>query len=250
MPPVRAGRPVLFGIQAGFLPSLYAQLTCHFITGEATVGENDVEFGLHFGLREFTPVDSVFRGYSYCQSYSGRSYNPPAVPRYAAVAATALGAVPLAVIGVYLGSAATHEVVWVGSMWMLFLAFVCQVGTWSIFLLDLCQGEDIACSMGPGAWTSGISSVAWFVLSMEMKVNSPLYEPVRAEGTVAIEKESPFVSGARRMWQRIKGENAPSLSRTAMSKRKASRAAVKKAKERPRRGEVEMSSQYRPPEIV
>ena len=48
-------------MQSGLLPSLYAQLTCHFITGDAAVGENEVEFGLYFGL-------AFFRGYSYCQS--------------------------------------------------------------------------------------------------------------------------------------------------------------------------------------
>ena len=34
--------------------------------------------------------------------------------------------------------------------------------------------------MGPGAWTSGIISLALFLLSMEMKINSPLYEPVHS----------------------------------------------------------------------
>jgi hypothetical protein len=60
-----------------------------------------------------------------------------------------------------------------------FFGYVCQVGALSIFLLDLCQ-ENIACVMVPGAWISGISSLAWFLLSMEMKINSPLYEPVHS----------------------------------------------------------------------
>ena len=32
----------------------------------------------------------------------------------------------------------------------------------------------IACSMGPGAWATVISSLAWFALSIEMKLNSAL----------------------------------------------------------------------------
>ena len=92
---------VLFGIQVGLLPSLYAQLTCHFITGDATVGEDDVAFGLYFGLQKFTPIDSAFQGYIYCQSYDSEdNYNPPMVPRFAGVAATIFGAIPLIVIGV------------------------------------------------------------------------------------------------------------------------------------------------------
>merc|ERR1712194_1004319 len=99
------------------------------------------------------------------------------------------------------------------------------------------MGEDIACAMGPGAWTSGISSLAWFLLSMEMKINSPLYEPVHSEGVLVIVKDSPLISGAKRLWQRLKGEDStPSLSRTAMKQQKVSRTALKKSKERFRKG--------------
>ena len=65
-----------------------------------------------------------------------------------------------------------------------------------------------------------------------------------------IEKDSPCISGAKRLWQSLKGEDTtPSLSRTAMKQQKVSRTALKKTKERFRKGELEMS-QYRPPEIV
>lgn len=232
---------LLFGIQAGLLPSLYAQLTCHFISVDAAVGRDGVEFGLYFGLQKFTPIDSAFQGYSYCQSYDSEyNYNPPMIPRVAGVAATIFGTIPLIVIGVYLRFSMTHRILWIGSMFMLYMGFVCQISTLSIFLLDLCR-DGIDCSMGPGAWTSGISSIAWFILSIEMKLNSPLYQPVKSsEGVVVIEKDRPFISRIKKVRQRFNGKTkVPSLSRTAR----------RVQKERIEKGETEMS-RYRAPGIV
>jgi len=234
---------VLFAIQAGVLPSFYALMTCQFITGPVPVGEDDVEFELYFGLQQFSPIDSAFQGYPYCEPYDRiYSYSPPTIPQIAGISAIVFGTIPLIVIGVYLSFALTHEKLWIGSMWMLYVAFLCQIGTLSIFLLDLCQ-EQITCSMGTGAWSSAISSIAWFVMSIEMKLNSPLYHAVKNdEDVVVIKKDSPFISWVKKTWRTFKGEKktVPSLSRTAMKKQKGR---IGKG------GTTEMTA-YRPPGIV
>jgi len=231
---------VVIGILAGLFPSLYVQSTCHFITGDVAVGDDEVEFGLYYGLHKFTPIDSAFQGYSYCQDYDANyNYNPPMVPRLAGVAATIFGTIPLIVIGVQIQYSMTHKILWIGSMWMLYIGFVCQISTLSIFLLDLCA-DGIQCSMGPGAWASEVSSLTWFLLSIEMKINSPLIQPVQSNGVVVIEKDSLIVLRMKKLWRRIHGEGkAPSLSRTAM----------KMQKDRIGKGETELGH-YRPPEMV
>lgn len=233
---------VAFGVIAGLLPSLYVQTTCHFITGEVEAAEEvEVDYYLYYGLHKFTPIDAEsVHGYGQCLRYDSHySYNPPIAPQSAGFAATILGTIPLIVIGVYLSFSVTHKTLWLGSMWMLYIGFLCQLSTLSIFLLDLCQGG-IECAMGPGAKATILSSISWFVLSIEMKINSPLIQPFNWNGVVLLEKESPYITQMKKNWLWIKGNAAaPSLSRTAR----------KRQKERIRKGAAE-SARYRAPEIV
>ena len=120
-------------------------------------------------------------------------------------------------------------------MWMLYFASICQISTLSIFFLDLCQ-DGIACSMGPGAWATLVSSLCWFALSIEMKSNSALTHPVTSEGVVVIERESTCTSWLKKNWNSATGE--PSLSRTAMKMQKR----VRKTGSEPGR--------YRPPVVT
>jgi len=219
-------------------------MTCHFVSGEAFVGgakRDDVEFELYYGLYKFAPIDSAFQGHTFCQPYNSKyNYDPPIIPRVAGIVATIFGTMPLIVIGAYIQFSMTHKVLWIGSMWMLYLGSILQLSTMSIFLADLCQQDGIECSMGPGAWVTCVCSLTWFVLSMEMKINSPLIQPVKSDGVVVIEKESTFKSKLKRLWQRMIGEHAaPSLSRTAM----------KMQKDRIGKGDAELG-RYRAPNIV
>lgn len=120
-------------------------------------------------------------------------------------------------------------------MWMLYFGSICQISTLSIFLLDLCQ-DGITCSMGPGAWSTVVSSLAWFALSIEMKLNSALALPVKSQGVVVIERESTFTSWLKKYWNSAIGE--PSLSRTAM-----------KMQKRVRKGGSE-PGRYKPPVVI
>ncbi len=225
---------------AGLLPSLYVQMTCHFVTGEVAE-EDEVDYYLYYGLHKYTPIDAEsVHGYGQCLRYDSHySYNPPIAPQSAGFVATILGAIPLIIIGVYLFFSVTHKTLWLGSTWMLYLGFLCQLSTLSIFLLDMCQ-DGIECAMGPGAKATILSSISWFVLSIEMKMNSPLIQPFNWNGVVLLEKESPYTTQMKKFWLRIKGNaDAPSLSRTAR----------KRQKERIRKVAAE-SARYRAPEIV
>ena len=122
---------------------------------------------------------------------------------------------------------------------MLYLGCLCQLSTLSIFFLDLCK-DGIECAMGPGAKATILSSISWFVLSIEMKINSPLIQPFNWNGGVLLEKESPYTTQMKKFWLWVKGDSAaPSLSRTAR----------KRQKEKIRKGATE-SARYRAPEIV
>ena len=125
---------------AGLLPSLYVQMTCHFVTGEVAE-EDEVDYYLYYGLHKYTPIDAEsVHGYGQCLRYDSHySYNPPIAPQSAGFVATILGAIPLIIIGVYLFFSVTHKTLWLGSTWMLYLGFLCQLSTLSIFLLDLCH---------------------------------------------------------------------------------------------------------------
>jgi hypothetical protein len=213
-------------------------MTCHFITGNS-VDDDELGYILNFGLQEFTPIDSSFQGYKYCLEYDSKyNYNPPLAPRAAGIAAIIFGSIPLIVVGVYLLFSVTHKILWNTSMWMLYFGSICQISTLSIFLLDLCQ-EDVYCSMGPGAWATIISSLSWFALSIEMKLNSALVQPVKTDGVVVIEKQSTMTSWWKKIWLSALGETiVPSLSRTAM-----------KMQKRVRKGGMETNS-YIPPKAV
>ena len=211
----------IFGLLLGLIPSLYVVTTCHFITGNVHVGKDEIDFGLYYGLNEFSPVDSAFSGYTYCQGYdSSYGFNPPIMPRAFGIASLIIGMVAVIVIGVYLRFQMTDEFFWEGSKWLLGLGFILQLSTLSMFFVDLCE-DGVECSFGPGAWATMISSISWLILSIEMKVNSPLIQPVQSEGTIVMEKDSFFVTRMTKMWYRITGKNtAPSLSRTAMKMQK------------------------------
>jgi hypothetical protein len=227
---------VVVGVLAGLFPSLYAQWTCHFVTG-GNIDDDELTFILNFGLQEFTPIDSSVQGYTYyCLDYDSKyNYKAPIVPRVAGIVAIVLGTIALMVIAVFLLVSITHRILWTTSMWMLYVGSICQISTLSIFLLDICQ-DDIACSMGPGAWATVVSSLSWFVLSLEMKANSALAQPVKSDGVVVIERQTALTSWVKKVWNSAIGE--PSLSRTAMMRQKR----VRKGGSEPGR--------YKPPVVI
>jgi hypothetical protein len=219
----------IVGILLGFFPSLYAQITCHFVTGGTLIGDDGVEIEAHYGLWQYTPIDSSFQGLSYCQNYDyGYISSYPIIPRLAGLVAFTCGTIPLMVIWVYLHLQMTHEICWTWSIKMLLIACGCQVSTFLMFAMGVCSGNE--CSLGPGGKASVISASAWLVLAIEMKRNSPICPTVirPGRGVVVIQKESTnYLSEAMKQWRKLAGQGSgedawdavPSLSRAAMKKK-------------------------------
>lgn len=188
-----------------------------------------MEFDLHYGLWKYTPVDSAFQGYSYCSNYDDQYItSSPVVPRIAGLAGLLFGTLPLITIWTYISFSVVSDACWTSSMWMLLLGCMCQAGTFLIFLLRSCRDNE--CGMGPGAWASVISTLAWLILAIEMKLNSPLcaHIPKTGPGVVLIEKKQSYARAIKRevdqLFHKLNGtrsrewENVPSLSKCAMKK--------------------------------
>ena len=59
----------LVALLVALLGSFWVQSSCHFVSTTVEVGQNAQTFELHYGLWQYTPYDSAFRGYSYCSRY-------------------------------------------------------------------------------------------------------------------------------------------------------------------------------------
>ncbi|MGV2388345.1 MAG UNVERIFIED_CONTAM: hypothetical protein LVR29_08550 [Microcystis novacekii LVE1205-3] len=93
----------LLGILLAFLGSFYVQSTCHFANSTVAVGASQEIFVLHYGLWKYTPIDSVFQGYSYCANYDDEYTNDtPVIPRIAGVGGIVSGTYALFVLWFYL----------------------------------------------------------------------------------------------------------------------------------------------------
>ena len=163
----------LLGLAFGFLGSFYVQSSCHFLTASVSVGDNSGEFDLHYGMWKYTPLSSVFRGYSYCYKYDVQyANNTPHIPRIAGLAALLCGAYSLGVLWVYLVLGRTNSGHWNRAIYASILAGVFQALTMLFFASIVCRQNH--CSIGPGAAVSIVSTVTWFFLAFEMHYNTPL----------------------------------------------------------------------------
>ena len=79
------------------------------------------------------------------------------MPRAFGIGSLIIGMIAVIVIGIYLRFNMTDEYFWVGSMWLLGLGFILQLGTLSMFFVDLCE-DGVECSFGPGAWATSPSN--------------------------------------------------------------------------------------------
>jgi len=163
----------LIGIIGGFFGSIFVQFSCNFASALVTVGQYDNSFKIHLGLWKYTPIDSVFQGYSYCWPYD-ESYtsSAPTLARISGLFALVSGSFSLAVLWVYLVLGITNEFFWSTAVKVLILTGVCQILTFTFFIDNICS-EDI-CFLGPGAIISSISTIVWFLLAYEMYRNAPV----------------------------------------------------------------------------
>jgi len=187
----------LLGIIAGFFGSIYVQFTCFFVSSTVRIGGNDQEFDLHYGLWKYSPIDSVFEGYTYCYSYEDDDWsNPsPSVARICGLIALVSGTLALTVLWTYLIVGTTRGPLWRMSVRLLLIAAICQSCTLLLFLGENCLTN--GCSIGPGAGVSIVVTFVWMIVAYEMHHNSPLSAVIRS--MLGEDEYGPF-SKAKRWW--------------------------------------------------
>lgn len=128
---------------------------------------------MHLGLWTYSPIDSVFQGYSYCwpydDSYTSRE---PVFPRITGLTAMISGSIALCVLWVYLILGVTNDFFWTGAVKAFTFTGICQLFTFSFFLDSVCS--EATCYFGPGAFICLVCSIIWFILAYEMHNNAPV----------------------------------------------------------------------------
>ena len=155
----------LIGLVGGLFGSIYVQGCCHFVTV-------DVGLPLHFGLWQYSPMDSAFQGFTYCYRYdSDYTHDSPTFARLAGLTALLAGAFSMSVLWVYLLFGRTSSDLWMWAVRFLVMATSLQALTFSFFANDVCRRN--SCSIGPGSIVSLVSTLSWALVAYEMKDNSP-----------------------------------------------------------------------------
>ena len=156
----------LIGLVGGLFGSIYVQACCHFVTV-------DVGIPLHFGLWQYSPMDSAFQGFTYCYRYdSDYTHDSPTFARLAGLTALLAGAFSMSVLWVYLMFGRTSSDLWKWAVRFLVVAASLQALTLSLFANDVCRRN--SCSIGPGSIVSLVSTLSWALVAYEMKDNSPV----------------------------------------------------------------------------
>jgi hypothetical protein len=162
----------MLGVVAGFFGSVFVSATCSFISTQVYVGMNGTPFQLHFGMWQYSPIDSVFENYSYCYGYdTDYEAYPPWIPRISALIGLMSGGFGLAVLWRYLLKGITTEKHWKWAVRALLVAGTCQALTFWFFTESVCAEQ--TCTMGPGAIVSLVSLCTWLLVAYEMHHNAP-----------------------------------------------------------------------------
>ena len=155
----------LIGFVGGLLGSIYVQLGCHFVTV-------DVGLSLHFGLWQYSPMDSALQGFTYCYPYDEEyTHDSPTFARIFGLIALISGLFSLSVLWVYLLLGRTSNGLWKWAVRFLVVAASFQALTFSFFADAVCRRN--SCSFGPGSIVSLISTLSWALVAYEMRDNSP-----------------------------------------------------------------------------
>lgn len=163
----------LIGILVAFLGGIYVQSSCHFVSAAVEVGQSNQVFLLHYGLWKYTPMDSVFQGYSYCYEYDDEyTSDSPLFPRYASVAALVGGAFSLGVLWFYLISGRAVLCYWKSAVVVAALSGALQLCTLFFFMGSVCRRD--VCTLGPAGILAVVAGTVWFILAFEMHYNTPM----------------------------------------------------------------------------
>jgi len=217
----------VLGIIGGFFASIYVQSSCDFFTAMVYIqglGGGVTNYPFHFGMWKYTPIDSVYKGYSYCDGYD-EDYEAPNAPRVCGVIALLLGFQSLVVLWVYLIMGKTSELVWEAAIYSLYSAAFFSSLMLLVFRSAICQSS--LCIMGPSSFISILTTIVWLLLAYVMRQNAPAAVRINA----AIRAKA---------MQSTKRSNVP----TSVRKNGNYKGNL------PSRGATFSSGEYRPPEFV
>jgi len=209
------------GTVFGFFGSIFSQAACNYADVTSNDAYNAVTF--HFGLWKYTPMESVYKGYSFCTDYSDEfSDEGPVESRTLALTALGFSTLSLAILWIYL---ATHYIVptlWRIGVVLMFLASLLQaVSIFMFFDSHLCTSGDFSCSFAPAGIMSIVVTVLYFLLALSLTFATPM--SVRSSNTPAAalaSKTSPRKVGwLAKLFGETDAAAAPSLRNAAATRK-------------------------------
>lgn len=163
----------LVGLLLGFVGNFFVSTSCHFASVQIPTGGDDRLFWFHFGLWKYSPIDSVFQGYSYCYKYEGNFTDlAPIFSRATNVVALLAGAFSIAVVWLYLILGHTRKGRWKVGVWFAVFAGANQLATLGFLMGSICRQYN--CTIGPAGILSILTSIVWFTLAYEMCYHMPI----------------------------------------------------------------------------
>lgn len=164
----------LVGLLLGWLGNFFVSSSCYFASVPVQVGQNGDVFALHFGLWNYSPVDSALNGFKYCYPYGGQhTGDAPVVSRAVNLAALLAGTYSLVVLWWYLISGRANAAFWKAAVYSAVAAGVLQFAT-PIFFFTGTMCRTSSCSAGPASALSAVTAVAWAVLGAELYYHCPV----------------------------------------------------------------------------
>jgi hypothetical protein len=187
--------PLMMGgavaIVGGFFASIYVQFSCDFVTALVdmeALGGGSKDYSFHFGIWKYTPISSVYKGYTYCDRYD-EDYTAPAIPRMFGIFALLLGTYGLVVLWIYLIKGKTSELAWRTAIYALYLAAFSSLLMFLTLIMKLCHSN--SCSMGPSSFVSLFTTLVWLLLAYVMKNHAPASVRITAAIRAQSEKVQP-----------------------------------------------------------
>mmetsp|Transcript_9668 Transcript_9668/g.14487 ORF Transcript_9668/g.14487 Transcript_9668/m.14487 type:complete len:870 (-) Transcript_9668:84-2693(-) len=190
---VDIGRLIVVGVVSlvgGIFASIFVDITCNFVSIAKEVGYYGEILTVHAGMSQFTSIDSVFLGQSFCIAYDHEYYSKeaPSFARTSGALAAVAGLLASATVWHYVFTKGTSAPVWNFSICCAALAAIFQLGTFQFFFSSVCAEE--SCGFGAGSFMSLIATGVYVYTAFEMHRNSP----VRA--LIDIDKDSLLSTSA------------------------------------------------------
>lgn len=173
----------------GFFGTIYSTTSCEYATVYEPVGENQVIFEAHYGLWQYTTIDSVFMGYTYCTAYQADDYgtSPNAFAPIMGLLSSIAASYTIAVIWVYLFFFMSPTLPgWLWAIRGAMFAALCQILTLTFFMNDVCQTYE--CTAGPGSISAIISTLSWCFVAYQMNYNAPSFDDTSLENRSCLGK--------------------------------------------------------------